>query len=216
MCSSDLDGAQAVAHLVVDVQALGCDFYTFSGHKMYAPMGIGVLWGREELLDAMPPWQGGGDMIASVTFEQSTWNRLPFKFEAGTPNVSGAIGLGAAIAYMERLGVGAIAAHEAELLTHATEALWALPGVRLIGTAREKSAVLSFVLDGVHPHDIGTIVDRQGVAIRTGHHCAEPVMRRFGIPATARASFGLYNTHDEVDALVAALREVQRFFGRGV
>ena len=210
-----LDGAQAVPHERVDVEDLGCDFYAFSGHKMYAPMGIGVLWGREELLEAMPPWQGGGDMIASVTFERSTWNRLPFKFEAGTPNVDGAIGLAAAIDYIERLGIDAIATHEAELLAHATEELAKLPGLRLIGTAREKAAVVSFALDGIHPHDIGTIVDRQGVAIRTGHHCAEPVMKRYGVPATARASFGLYNTHEEVSALVAAIREVQRFFGRG-
>lgn len=207
-----LDGAQAICHMGVDVQALGCDFYAFSGHKLYGPMGIGVLWGREELLAAMPPWMGGGDMIASVTFEKSTWNRLPFKFEAGTPNVPGATGLAAAIDYVGSIGMDAIAAHEADLLAHATEALSVIPSLRVIGNARRKAAVLSFVIDGIHPHDIGTIVDRQGVAIRTGHHCAEPVMKRYGVPATARASFGLYNTHDDVEALAESLREVVRFF----
>ena len=207
-----LDGAQAICHMGIDVQALGCDFYAFSGHKLYGPMGIGVLWGREALLDAMPPWMGGGDMIASVTFEKSTWNRLPFKFEAGTPNVPGAIGLAAAIDYVSGIGMDAIAAHEADLLAHATEALSAIPSLRLVGTALRKAAVVSFVMDGIHPHDVGTIVDRQGVAIRTGHHCAEPVMKRYSVPATARASFGLYNTHEDVEALVASLHEVLRFF----
>lgn len=200
-----LDGAQAVPHLAVDVRELGCDFFAFSGHKAYAPMGIGVLWGREALLEAMPPWQGGGDMIASVSFEKSTWNRLPYKFEAGTPNVPGATAMAEALRWMRRVGVERIGAHEAELLAHAHGALREVPGLRLVGTAREKAGVVSFVIDGVHPHDIGTIVDREGVAVRTGHHCAEPVMRRLGVPATARASFAAYNTREEVDALVRAL-----------
>ena len=208
-----LDGAQAVAHAPVDVQALGCDFYAFSGHKVYGPTGIGVLYGREELLAAMPPWQGGGDMILTVSIERSTWNELPWKFEAGTPNISGAVGLGAALDYLEALGRDAVAAHEHALGAEASARLAALPGLRLIGTAADKAAVLSFVLDGVHPHDIGTILDSEGVAIRTGHHCAMPVMDFYGLPATARASFACYNTLAEVDALCAALGKVREVFG---
>jgi cysteine desulfurase/selenocysteine lyase len=200
-----VDGAQAVCHQPVDVQALGADFYVFTGHKLYGPTGIGVLYGREALLEQMPPFLGGGDMIRTVTFEGSTWNDLPAKFEAGTPNIAGAIGLGAAIDYVEARGLDVIGRHEAALLDRATQAVSALPGARVIGTAPVKAGVLSFVMDGIHPHDIGTIVDRDGVAIRTGHHCAQPVMDRFGIPATARASFAMYNTMVEVDALVAAL-----------
>jgi len=207
-----VDGAQAAPRLPVDVRDLDCDFYALSGHKMYGPSGVGVLYGKAHLLAAMPPYQGGGDMIASVTFARSTWNVLPYKFEAGTPNIAGAIGLGAAIDYLQALGLEAIARHEDALLAHATARLEALPGIRLIGTADEKAAVLSFTIEGVHPHDIGTVLDREGVAVRTGHHCAQPVMDFFGIPATARASFGLYNTPSEVDALVAGIREVQRMF----
>ncbi len=208
-----LDGAQAVAHLKVDVQELECDFYAFSGHKLYGPTGIGVLYGKAEWLDAMPPYQGGGDMISSVTFEKTTYNRLPYKFEAGTPHIAGAIGLGAAIEYVTTLGVEAIAAHERDLLTYATEAVSSIPGLRVIGTARQKASILSFTLDGVHPHDIGTILDHEGIAIRAGHHCAQPVMERFGVPATARVSFALYNRREEVDALVAALQKVREVFG---
>ena len=207
-----VDGAQAVARLPVDVQELDCDFYAFSGHKIYAPTGVGVLWARERILEAMPPWQGGGDMISSVTFEKSTWNVLPYKFEAGTPNIAGAIGLGAAIDYVLALGLDRIGAHEDELLTYATETLAAIPHVNAIGTAREKAAVLSFTIDGVHPHDIGTVLDRGGVAVRTGHHCAQPVMDFFGVPATARASFGLYNTRAEVDALAAGIHDAIGMF----
>jgi cysteine desulfurase/selenocysteine lyase len=207
-----IDGAQAVPHLAVDVQALGCDFYAFSGHKMYGPTGIGVLWAREALLDAMPPWQGGGDMISMVSFSGSRWNELPYKFEAGTPNIAGAVGLGAAAAFLTRVGFHAIHAHEAGLLAHAERVLTAVPGLRLVGTAPGKAAVVSFVLDCAHPHDIGTVVDSHGVAIRTGHHCAMPVMERFGLPATARASFGLYNTTAEIDRLAAALHDVRRMF----
>jgi cysteine desulfurase / selenocysteine lyase len=207
-----VDGAQAVPHLKVDVQALDCDFYAFSGHKMYGPTGIGVLYGKAELLEAMPPYQGGGDMIASVTFEKTIYNTLPYKFEAGTPYVAGPIGLGAAIDYLEAIGLETIAAHEHDLLTYATEAVGAVPGVQLIGTAREKAGVLSFVLEDVHPHDLGTILDQEGIAIRTGHHCAQPVMQRFGVPATTRASFGLYNTREEVDALVAGIHQVIEVF----
>jgi cysteine desulfurase/selenocysteine lyase len=207
-----VDGAQAVPHLAVDVQAMGCDFYAFSGHKMYGPTGIGVLYGRKELLEAMPPWQGGGDMIRSVSFEKTTYNDLPYKFEAGTPDIAGAIGLGAAIDYLSNVGMEAIAAHEHDLLEYATRQVSAVPGVRILGTARRKAGVLSFVVDGVHPHDIGSLVDRDGVAIRTGHHCAQPVMDRFGVPATCRASFGLYNTRDDVDALVASLGKVVEMF----
>jgi len=207
-----LDGAQAAAHLRVDVQGLGCDFYAFSGHKVYGPTGIGVLYGKMEHLDSMPPYHGGGDMISSVTFEKTTYNRLPYKFEAGTPDIAAAVGLGAALDYVTGLGLDAIAVHENALLSRATRAVAALPGVRLIGTAKHKASVLSFVLDGVHPHDIGTVVDQEGIAIRTGHHCAQPVMERYGVAATARASFGLYNTQDEVDALVAGLGKVLEVF----
>jgi cysteine desulfurase/selenocysteine lyase len=207
-----VDGAQAVPHLKVDVQALDCDFYVFSGHKVYGPTGIGVLYGKSALLDAMPPYQGGGDMISSVTFEKTIYNKLPYKFEAGTPHVAGAIGLGAAIEYVNGLGMDNIAAHEHELLAYANETVSAILGIRLIGTAKEKAGVLSFLLDSVHPHDIGTILDQEGIAIRTGHHCAQPVMQRFGIAATARASFALYNTREEVDALVEGLQKVREVF----
>ena len=207
-----VDGAQAVPHFAVDVQALDADFYAFSGHKVYAPTGIGVLYGKRALLDAMPPYQGGGDMIRSVTFEKTTYNDLPWKFEAGTPDIAGAIALGAALKYITGLGMENIAAHENELLAYATEAVGAIPGVQLIGTARERVGVVSFVLDGVHPHDLGTILDREGIAIRTGHHCAQPVMERFGIPATARASFAVYNTKEEVDALAAGIRTAREVF----
>jgi len=208
-----VDGSQAAYHMPVDVQALGCDFYVATGHKLYGPTGIGVLYGREALLAEMPPFLGGGDMIRSVTFERSTWNELPFKFEAGTPHIAGAIGLGAAIEYIRTVGFAAITAHEQDLLGYATRALEEIRGLRMIGTARRKASILSFVLEGVHPHDIGTIVDQEGVAIRTGHHCAQPVMDRFGIPATARASLAMYNTREDVDALVRALRRVQAVFG---
>ena len=207
-----VDGAQAVPHLKVDVQALDCDFYVFSGHKVYGPTGIGVLYGKRTLLEAMPPYQGGGDMIRSVTFEKTLYNDLPYKFEAGTPNIAGAIGLGAAIDYINHLGIDKIAAHEHDLLTYATESLSAIPDIRIIGTAAEKAAVISFIIEGIHPHDIGTILDREGIAIRTGHHCAQPVMQRFHIPATARASFALYNTRAEVDALVAGIEKVKEVF----
>jgi len=207
-----LDGAQAVAHMPIDVQALGCDFFVFSGHKMYGPTGIGVLYGKERLLDAMPPYQGGGDMIRSVTFEKTLYNKLPYKFEAGTPNVAGGIGLGAAVGYLESVGLDAVAAHERDLLAYGTRALEALDGLRLIGTAREKASVLSFVLRGVHPHDIGTILDKEGIAIRTGHHCAQPVMEFYKIAATARASLGLYNSREDIEALVGGLRKVNEVF----
>ena len=208
-----IDGSQAAYHMAVDVRALGADFYVFTGHKLYGPTGIGVLYGREAVLDAMPPFLGGGDMIASVSFEGSTWNELPYKFEAGTPNIAGAVGLGAAIDYVLGIGFDAIAAHEASLLEAATTKLQAVPGLRLIGTARRKASVVSFVMDGAHPHDIGTIVDREGVAIRTGHHCAQPVMDRFGVPATARASFAMYNTMQDVESLVASLDRVRALIG---
>jgi cysteine desulfurase / selenocysteine lyase len=207
-----VDGAQAVPHLKVDVQALGCDFYVASGHKMYGPTGIGMLYGKAALLDAMPPYQGGGDMISSVTFEKTIYNKLPYKFEAGTPHIAGGIGLGAAVGYINRLGIGNIAAYEHELLAYATEAVSSIDGIRLIGTAREKAGVLSFLLADIHPHDIGTILDREGIAIRTGHHCAQPVMQCFGIAATARASFALYNTKEEVDALVDGIQKVREVF----
>lgn len=207
-----VDGAQACPHLEVDVTSLDCDFYAFSGHKVYGPTGIGVLYGKSELLDKMPPYQGGGDMIASVTFEETLYNRLPFKFEAGTPDIAGAIALGVALEYMKAIGLENIAAHEHSLLSHATAALSSIPGLRLIGTAKNKAAVLSFVLDGVHPHDIGTVLDQAGIAIRTGHHCAQPLMHRFGIPATARASLGLYNTTEEIDALIAGIHTVREVF----
>ncbi|HXG63220.1 MAG TPA: cysteine desulfurase [Planctomycetota bacterium] len=207
-----VDGAQAVAHLPVNVRDLGCDFYVFSGHKLYGPTGVGVLWARAEHLERMPPYQGGGEMILSVSFERTEYNRIPHKFEAGTPHIEGVVGLAPALDYLAGLGLEAIGAHERDLLEYATEALSEIPGLRLLGTAREKSGVISFTLDGVHPHDVGTILDQEGVAIRTGHHCAQPVMERFGVPATARASFGLYNTRAEVDALVAALRKVRAVF----
>ena len=207
-----VDGAQGVPHMNVDVQDLGCDFYAFSGHKVYGPTGIGVLYGREELLDAMPPWQGGGDMILSVSYEKTTYNALPYKFEAGTPNIEGVVGLAAALQYVDGLGLDAIAAWEHDLETYASARLLEIDGLRLIGTAREKAAVISFVLEGVHPHDIGTILDQEGVAIRTGHHCAQPLMMRFNVPATGRASFGLYNTREEADALVAGLKKVIEVF----
>ncbi|HEY7575812.1 MAG TPA: aminotransferase class V-fold PLP-dependent enzyme, partial [Thermoanaerobaculia bacterium] len=207
-----VDGAQAAPRLPVDVRQLGCDFYALSGHKMYGPSGVGILYGRESLLSAMPPYQGGGDMISSVTFEKSTWNVLPFKFEAGTPNIAGTIALGAAIDYLKSLDLSAVARHEEELLAYATERAEKVPGLRVIGTAREKAAVLSFTLEGVHPHDIGTVLDREGIAVRTGHHCAQPVMDFFRVPATARASFGLYNTRAEVDALMDGIGEVRRIF----
>ena len=207
-----VDGAQAVPHMPVDVQALDCDFYAFSGHKVYGPTGIGVLYGKAALLEAMPPYQGGGDMIRSVTFEKTTFNGLPYRFEAGTPDIAGAIALGAALDYIGELGMENIEAHERELLEYATDAVSAVPGVRLIGTAEERAGVLSFVLDGVHPHDLGTILDREGIAIRTGHHCAQPVMERFGIPATARASLAIYNTKADVDALVEGIRAAHEVF----
>jgi cysteine desulfurase/selenocysteine lyase len=207
-----LDASQAAYHLPIDVQALDCDFLVATGHKLYGPTGIGVLYGKAAHLDAMPPFMGGGDMISSVSLERSTWNVLPYKFEAGTPNIEGAIGLHAALDYVEAIGLDAIGAHERDLLAYATPLLEAVPGVRLIGTARNKASILSFVMDGVHPHDIGTIVDREGVAIRTGHHCAQPVMERFGVPATARASLAMYTTRDEIDALVAAVHRVREVF----
>jgi cysteine desulfurase/selenocysteine lyase len=208
-----VDGAQAVAHVGVDVRALDCDFYAFSGHKIFGPTGIGVLYGKAAILDAMPPYQGGGDMIRSVTFEKTEYNDLPYKFEAGTPNIAGAIGLGAAIDYVERVGIGAIAAYEDALLEYATRRVEAIPGLRIVGTAAHKAAIVSFTLDGVHAHDVGTILDNEGIAVRAGHHCAMPVMERFGIAGTARASFALYNTFDEIDALAAGIERVQRMFG---
>jgi cysteine desulfurase/selenocysteine lyase len=207
-----VDGAQAIPHFQVDVQDLDCDFYAFSGHKMYGPTGIGILYGKRRLLEAMPPYQGGGDMISSVTFEKTTYNSLPHKFEAGTPDISGVIGLGEAIEYLTRIGLDNVAAHEHDLLVYATEQITRLPGVRVIGTAKEKTAVLSFVLDGIHPHDVGTILDQEGIAVRTGHHCAQPVMQFFGIPATTRASFALYNTEAEADALMRGITKVQEMF----
>jgi len=207
-----VDGAQGVPHMRVDVQDLGVDFYAFSGHKVYGPTGIGVLWGRESILDAMPPWQGGGDMILSVSFEKTTYNALPYKFEAGTPDIAGVVGLAAALEYVSNIGLDAIGAYEHEVQQYASKRLLELDGIRLIGTAREKASVISFVLEGVHPHDIGTILDQEGIAIRTGHHCAQPLMMRFNVPATGRASFGLYNTREEADALVAGLRKVIEVF----
>ncbi len=207
-----LDGAQAVPHTAVDVQALDCDFYAFSGHKLYGPTGIGVLYGKAKWLEAMPPYQGGGDMISSVTFEKTTYNKIPYKFEAGTPNIAGAIGLGAAIDYVQAAGLDRIAAHEHDLLRYAEEKIGRMPRVRLIGTAKDKAGILSFVLEDVHAHDVGTILDQEGIAIRTGHHCAQPVMKRFGIPATARASFAMYNSREEIDALAAGLDKVFEVF----
>jgi cysteine desulfurase/selenocysteine lyase len=208
-----IDGAQAVAHMTVDVQALDCDFYALSGHKMFGPTGIGVLFGKAELLDKMPPYQGGGDMIRSVTFAKTTYNELPYKFEAGTPNIAGTIGLGAAVDYINETGLDRIQSYEHELLAYGTEQLERIPGLRLIGTAREKASVLSFVMEGVHPHDVGTILDREGVAVRTGHHCAQPVLEWFGVPATTRASLAFYNTKQDIDALVAGLGKVKEIFG---
>ena len=208
-----IDGAQAVPHGHVDVRDLNCDFYAFSGHKVFGPTGIGVLYGKATLLEAMPPYQGGGDMISSVTFEKTTYNKIPYKFEAGTPNIAGVIGLGSAIDYLSSIRLDAASAHENELLEYATNAISEISGIRLLGTAREKSAIVSFVLNGVHPHDVGTILDQEGIAIRTGHHCAQPVMDRFGVPATVRASLALYNTREDIDALVAGLRKVSEVFG---
>jgi cysteine desulfurase/selenocysteine lyase len=208
-----VDGCQAVPHMAIDVRAMDADFYVFSGHKLYGPSGIGVLYGKEKLLDAMPPYQGGGEMISSVTFEETTYAELPFKFEAGTPNIADAIALGSAIDYVSALGLDRIAAHEHEVLAYATEKLAAMNDVRIFGTSRDKASILSFTIHDIHPHDAGTILDREGVAVRTGHHCAQPVMDRFGQPATIRASFGLYNTKAEVDALVSALKRVREIFG---
>jgi cysteine desulfurase/selenocysteine lyase len=207
-----VDGAQSVAHLAVDVQDLDCDFFVFSGHKLFGPTGVGVLYGRERLLELMPPYQGGGDMIATVTLERSTWAGLPAKFEAGTPMIAQVAGLGAALDYVNRFGLDAIAAWEHQLLTYATERVTAIEGIRVIGTARNKASVLGFVLEGVHPHDVGTILDDEGVAIRAGHHCAQPVMQRFGIPASARASFAFYNTMAEADVLADGLVRVKKVF----
>jgi len=207
-----VDGAQAAPHMKLDMQALDCDFYAFSGHKMFGPTGIGVLYGKAAWLEKMQPFKGGGDMILSVTFEKTTYNVPPHKFEAGTPPIAAAITLGAAVDYMESVGIERIHAHETDLLDYATDQVNRLPGVRIIGTAEKKAAVLSFVVDGVHPHDVGTLLNEEGVAIRTGHHCAQPVMQRFGIPATSRASFAFYNTLTEVDTLVAGIRKVQKVF----
>jgi cysteine desulfurase/selenocysteine lyase len=207
-----VDGAQAVPHGKVDVRGLDCDFYVFSSHKFFGPTGVGVLYGKAQLLESMPPYQGGGDMISSVTFEKTEYNKIPFKFEAGTPNIAGGIGLAAAIDYIEGVGMEAISAHEHELLAHATDVLSGIQGIRLIGTAREKASLVSFVLDCAHPHDIGTFLDSEGIAIRTGHHCAQPVMQRFGVPATARASFAFYNTKEEIDALARGLEKVIEVF----
>ena len=208
-----LDGAQAVAHLKVDVQDLDCDFYALSGHKLLGPTGIGVLYGRLPLLEAMPPYQGGGDMIRSVTFEKTTYDEVPHKFEAGTPHIAGAVGLGAAIDYLDALDFAAIDAHEQDLLAYGTDALSRIPGLGLLGTATHKTGILTFVMDGIHAHDIGTILDQDGVAIRTGHHCTMPAMERLGVPATARASLALYNTRDEIDVLVGALGKVREILG---
>jgi cysteine desulfurase / selenocysteine lyase len=208
-----IDGSQAAYHMAVDVQALDCDFYVATGHKLYGPTGIGVLYGKAAHLEAMPPFMGGGDMISSVTFERSTWNAVPHKFEAGTPHIEGAIVLGVALEYIRGVGLDAIATHEQDLLAYGTEALQGIAGLRLVGTAPRKASILSFVLDGIHPHDIGTIVDQEGVAVRTGHHCAQPVMERLGLPATARASLAMYNTREDIDALVRALARVKQVFG---
>ena len=207
-----VDAAQAVPHGKIDVQALDCDFLVFSGHKLYGPTGIGVLYGKRQLLDAMPPWQGGGDMILSVTFEKTTYAALPAKFEAGTPDISGAIALGAAIDYVESLGMAAIERHEAALLRHAEAALTRLPGLRLVGKPKHRAGAVSFMLGDIHPHDVGTVLDRYGVAIRAGHHCAQPTMKRMGVVGTARASFAFYNTRDEIDTLVSCLAETQKMF----
>ena len=208
-----VDGAQAVPHMKVDVQELGCDFYTFSGHKVFGPTGIGALYGKLDLLEAMPPFQGGGDMISSVTFEKTIYNAVPYKFEAGTPSIAEVYGLGAALEYVNQIGLANIASYEHALLAYATEAIQQIPGVRIIGTAREKAGVISFVLEGVHAHDVGTILDREGIAVRTGHHCAQPVMDRFGVPATVRASLAFYNTKQEINALAAGIQRVKSVFG---
>jgi cysteine desulfurase/selenocysteine lyase len=208
-----VDGAQAVPHMRVDMQDLDADFYAFSGHKLFGPTGIGVLYGKTKLLEAMPPYQGGGDMIRTVTFEKTTYNDLPYKFEAGTPDIAGGIGLGAAVDYVTHIGIDQIGDYEHELLVHGTEALSQIPGLEIVGRARQKAAVLSFVIEGIHPHDIGTVLDRQGIAVRTGHHCAQPVMDRYHIPATTRASLAFYNTKAEIDALAAGLHKVKEVFG---
>lgn len=208
-----IDGAQSAPHLKVDVRELDCDFYAFSGHKVCGPTGIGILYGKQHLLEQMPPIQGGGDMIKVVTFEKTTYNDLPYKLEAGTPHIEGGIGLGRAIQYLESIGLDKIAAYEHELLEYATELIGGIPGVRLIGTAKEKASVLSFLINDIHPHDIGTILDQEGIAIRAGHHCAQPIMQRFQVPATARASFAFYNTKDEIDALANAVHQVIEVFG---
>ncbi|MFB3776125.1 MAG: SufS family cysteine desulfurase [Bryobacteraceae bacterium] len=208
-----VDGAQAAPHLRVDVRDLDCDFYAFSGHKVYGPTGIGVLYGKAKLLEAMPPYQGGGDMIRSVSFEKTVYNDLPHKFEAGTPNIAGTIGLGAALGYLEAAGLASIEAHEQELLAYATSMVSSIPGVKILGTARQKAGVLSFLVDGIHPHDIGTILDQEGIAIRAGHHCAQPVMARFGVPATARASLAMYNTREDVEALADGIRKAKAILG---
>ena len=207
-----VDGAQGLPHLGVDVAALGADFYAFSGHKVYGPTGIGVLWGRRELLERMPPWQGGGDMILSVSFEKTVYNELPHKFEAGTPNIAGALGLAAALDYLTRAGPEAVAAHEQALLAYALDALSSVPDLRIVGAPRRRAGVVSFLLGDVHPHDVGTVLDRHGIAVRAGHHCAQPLMRRLGVAATARASFGLYNVREDVDALVRGLHAVREVF----
>jgi cysteine desulfurase / selenocysteine lyase len=208
-----LDGAQSAPHMPVNVRELDCDFYAFSGHKLYGPTGIGVLYGKEALLDAMPPYQGGGDMISSVTFEKTLYNKLPYKFEAGTPDISGVIGLGAAIDYVNQVGLDKIAAYEQDLLDYATERIAKIPRLRILGTAREKASLISFVIEDIHPHDVGTVLDQEGIAVRAGHHCAQPVMDRFGVPATTRASFAFYNTRAEVDALVDGIEKVREVFG---
>lgn len=208
-----VDGAQAAPHLKIDVQDLDCDFYAISGHKIYGPTGIGVLYGKAALLEEMPPYQGGGDMISSVTFEKTIYNKIPHKFEAGTPDIAGVIGMGTGLSYVNGIGLSRIAAHEHQLLKHATRTIGAIPGVKLVGTAREKAGVLSFVMENIHPHDIGTILDQEGIAVRTGHHCAQPVMDRFQIPATVRASFALYNTTEEIDALALGIEKVKEFLG---
>jgi len=207
-----VDGAQAVPHLPVNVQELDCDFYAFSGHKVYGPTGVGVLYGKAEILEALPPYQGGGEMISAVTFEKTFYKGLPGKFEAGTPNITGVVGLGAALDYLEGVGLERVGAHESDLLAYATEQVSRIEQVRIIGTAHDKAGVLSFVIEGIHPHDVGTILDHEGIAVRVGHHCAQPVMQRFEIPATTRASFAMYNTREEVDALVAGIQKVIEVF----
>ena len=207
-----IDGAQAVSHVKVDVQALDCDFYVFSSHKLFGPTGVGVLYGKESLLESLPPYQGGGEMISSVSFDRTVYNTLPYKFEAGTPNIAGVIGLGTAIDYVTKLGLEKIAAHKDNLMSYATESIGAIEGVRIIGTAEAKASVLSFIMDNVHPHDVGTILDQEGIAVRTGHHCGQPLMDRFGLVATVRASFAFYNTSEEVDRLVSALHRVREVF----